>query len=520
MDAQSASLAALSSALAEGDPANVAALIAAGADLRYTREDGYDALIDAVHGRDILLDDRLLDLLRLLIANGVDLNRVTKYAESGLRVLSWAGRFDGVQLLLDAGADERLLEWTPLIRAVALGSLQDVEEMLDSGAPLEAVDWWSRTAFLVALLAGDVNKVEVLVRRGANVDARGRCGQPPLSYAAHGRPHVVKWLIEHGQSVDQTDEFGGTPLMKAVEWSDLPCVDLLIQSGADVNRDLNGSVLGRARSRDIACRLLDAGADPAGMTNEARRALLGFAVDPDECLLVASTDEFRRACSPRFGTSNPERIQEPFWESMIRSGVNAYAARRRYDSESLNGGSCPSPATFERRIEGAQVFCAQRFGQSVTFLPDGRIVEIGGEHEDFYDPDFCIYNDVFVHAPDGAITIFGYPEVVFPPTDFHTATLLDDHIYTIGSLGYLRARRPGVTPVYRLDLHSFRMEVVTTRGDAPGWIHGHRAILSGSEIRVSGGMVAVVLDGRSDLAENSNTFVLDLASMIWRREAT
>jgi hypothetical protein len=27
-------------------------------------------------------------------------------------------------------------------------------------------------------------------------------------------------------------------------------------------------------------------------------------------------------------------------------------------------------------------------------------------HEDFYDQDFCIYNDVFVHAPDQTISIF------------------------------------------------------------------------------------------------------------------
>jgi hypothetical protein len=34
----------------------------------------------------------------------------------------------------------------------------------------------------------------------------------------------------------------------------------------------------------------------------------------------------------------------------------------------------------------------QRFGQSLTLLPDCRAVQIGGEHEDWYDADFCIYN--------------------------------------------------------------------------------------------------------------------------------
>ena len=78
---------------------------------------------------------------------------------------------------------------------------------------------------------------------------------------------------------------------------------------------------------------------------------------------------------------------------------------------------------------------AKRFGQSLTLLPDGLAVQIGGEHEDYYDPDFCIYNDVFVHERDGSITIYGYPESAFPPTDFRTATLVGDSIYVIGSLG-------------------------------------------------------------------------------------
>ncbi len=54
-----------------------------------------------------------------------------------------------------------------------------------------------------------------------------------------------------------------------------------------------------------------------------------------------------------------------------------------------------------RAPTSAPVWCFERYGQSITCLPDGRFVQIGGEHEDSYDRDFCIYNDVFVHRPDG-----------------------------------------------------------------------------------------------------------------------
>jgi ankyrin repeat protein len=505
MSAPPPSPTALRDALAEGDPARVAALIAQGADLHYTRDHGYDALLDAVHGRDIVVDDRLLDLLRVLIANGVRLNGVSSYQESGVRVLSLVGRFDALRLLLDAGADETQLGWTPLIRAVAIGSLGDVERLLESGASLEETDWWSRTAYLVALLAGDLEKVEALVRRGADVHARGRCAQPPLFYAVRGRhADVVTWLLAHEQGVDQTDQFEGTALMEAVEYGDIPCVDLLIARGANVDRKTpSGSVLSHARSREVALRLLDAGADPGELAAAVRRSMVGLPPNSDPSLLDASPEEFSRARSRRFGVANPERLEEPFLLGMVRSGLSAYHARERYEPGSRKAGA---------------VFSAQRFGQSITLLPDGRVVQIGGEHEDSYDPDFCIYNDVFVHGLDGRIAIYGYPESVFPPTDFHTATLVENHVYVIGSFGYPGARRPGFTPVYRIDLGSFRIEPVVAVGEVPGWIHKHRATRSGGTIRVWGGHVITVVDGRERCDDNLQAFILHLGDMTWRRD--
>ena len=150
---------------------------------------------------------------------------------------------------------------------------------------------------------------------------------------------------------------------------------------------------------------------------------------------------------------------------MIRSGISASQAADLYGRP-----------LYRRPAKEAPIWCAQRFGQSLTLLPDGRVVQIGGEHEDSYDPDFCIYNDVLVHRPDGTIHIFGYPESIFPPTDFHTATLVDEHIYIVGSLGYSGTRQHGVTPVYCLDTESFRIDRVQTLGDAPGWISRHRAV--------------------------------------------
>jgi len=498
----------LQEALGEGDPHRVRTLIEGGGDIRYKRERGYDALIDAVHGRDVVSDSRLLDLLRLLVAHGTDLSGVSEYGESGLRVLSRIGRFDGVRLLLDAGADRDHLEWTRLHEAVALGTPADVAAALDAGEPLEARDWWSRTAWLVALLMGDLAKAELLLKRGADLTARGRCGQPPLFYAIQGRhPGVVHWLLQHGADVHQADEFGRTALMEAVAADELESVELLLAAGADVGVDANGTALSLGQSRAVILRLLEAGADPADLGCGGQRIVLRLPPFGDGSrLATVSPDEFRRAWSRRFGAANPERMRKPFWEAMVRAGVSAYTGGRRFAPD---------------RDPGAgPVWCADRFGQSLTLLQDDRAVQVGGEHEDHYDPDFCIYNDVFVHGTGGDLAIYGYPWEVFPPTDFHTATLFGDAIYLIGSLGYAGTRQYGETPVYRLDLQTFRMDRLAVGGDAPGWIYGHRAEASGAAtIRVWAGKTVTCAAGTECHDPNPDTFVLDLSRFRWSRES-
>lgn len=491
-------------ALGGGDPAKVRLLAERGADLRYRRAEGYTALIDAVHGRDVLRDPRLHELLELLIAHQVDLNAVTRYQETGCRVLSRIGRFDAVQLLLDAGAEESQLAWTPLIRATACGSVDDVLRVLDEGAVLEGRDWWERTAWLVAIQTGDIGKVQLLYDRGADTGVRGRCGKPPLFYAIENfHDAMLAWLIDIGSPLEDTDDFGMTALMTAAESGNDTAVDLLLRAGAAADA-MNGSqtALNYACTRDAVKHLLDAGADPSQLSNEGARAVLGLPSDPDIDLLDVTVEAFLEGRERRFGRCNPERQDSPFRIAMIRAGVSAYEAAGQYGNAA---GRSDSP-----------VWCAKRFGQSITFLPDGRIVQVGGEHEDSYDPDFCIYNDVFVHHPDGRIAIYAYPEADFPPTDFHSATLIGNAIYLVGSLGYYGRRRYGSVQVFRLDTTDFRIEELPTTGDGPGWIYRHVARKTADDrIRVSGG---IVLDRENDAemqVDNPRVFELDIRRLIW-----
>jgi hypothetical protein len=119
--------------------------------------------------------------------------------------------------------------------------------------------------------------------------------------------------------------------------------------------------------------------------------------------------------------------------------------------------------------------------------------------------------------PGGAVTICGYPREAFPPTDFHSATLVGDAIVIIGNLSYVGNRQPGLTQVCRLVLATLAIEPVQTVGEMPGWIHRHAATLTddGTTIVVRGGQVDVGRDRA--FVENIDEWALDLASLSWTR---
>lgn len=213
-------------------------------------------------------------------------------------------------------------------------------------------------------------------------------------------------------------------------------------------------------------------------------------------------DLFARWRAPRFGRMNPTPTDNAVWQWLINSGNSAYRAATYFPGVAAKG-PCWSFA---------------RFGQSKTALPDGRTVMIGGEHEDSYDADFCIYNDVVVKNTDGTFAVYCYPEDVFPPTDFHTATLDGNRIVIVGAFGYPAQRKPGTTPVYVLDTGTLAIARRECIGDAPGWLHKHSAVYDAADnaIVMSGGLIDTGDDERN-LIENIDDWKLHLGNWRWER---
>ncbi|MBN3927991.1 ankyrin repeat domain-containing protein [Nostoc sp. NMS4] len=491
-------------AVQSGNLDKIQLILDAGADINYQSPDGYDVLINAMHGRNILQDENLISTLNLLISRGAAVNGMSRYGESAIKIATHIGRFDAVKLLLNAGANSEQLGWTELIHAIVFGSLEQVKLLLEQGADIDVRDCWYRTPWLLSIQMGEIPKAKLLLAAGANQNDVGICGKTSLMYATEDNsPEVLQWLIAEGCDIEATDDFANTPLIIAAEYGAIDCVRILLEAGANPSKinNCDRKAIKIATNKEIVKMLIASGEDVSDINDDMRRSLTGIA-NSKFSLLELSPEQYFAGKHPRFGKTNPELMQIPFWQVMIYEGCSAYDAQNTF-----------------KDIENCQdkVWCYDRFGRSITQLPDGRIVEIAGEHEDYYDSNFCIYNDVVVYQGDGNFQIFGYPQYIFPPTDFHSATLVGEYIYIIGTLGYSGTRIYNETPVYRLHIHTFEIEKVETSGEKPGWISHHKAYYKEpNKIYITGGKLCVLGNDQSgDYIDNSVDYVLDLINLTW-----
>lgn len=184
------------------------------------------------------------------------------------------------------------------------------------------------------------------------------------------------------------------------------------------------------------------------------------------------------------GTKNPQKITAPYYYYVMSKGYNADRIRQQTQFEPIKRRKVPKTYLFRATEKYYPLWNYHIFGTSSTLLADGSVVHIGGEHEDWYDEDFCIFNDVVKIDAAGNAQIYFYPTTTFPPTDFHTATLYQNQIIIIGGLGYTNQRQMEETPVFALNLDNFSIQTWQTKGQKPGWIYKHIALADFEQDRI------------------------------------
>ncbi|XP_065367097.1 protein fem-1 homolog B isoform X1 [Calliphora vicina] len=140
-----------------------------------------------------------LQVVKLLVNNGANVNHNTKAQSSPLRAACYAGRLDIVKYLIEHGAD------------VNLGNK------------------YNNTCIMIAAYKGHAHVVDTLLKNGANPNEQALCGATALHYAAEcGHLEVCRILLDHGARL-QENEHGLSPVLNAAERTHEDVVHLFIE---------------------------------------------------------------------------------------------------------------------------------------------------------------------------------------------------------------------------------------------------------------------------------------------------
>lgn len=160
-----------------------------------------------------------------------------------------------------------------LIEYAEQGNTEQVRQLLQSGADINATDEQGRTAVMAATYHNHVGTVEALIQAGADINIRDHQRNNVFLYAgAEGMMEILRLAIEADADVTLTNRYGGTALIPASDRGHVEIVqELLTRTDVDVNHinNLNWTALleavilgdGSEKYQRIVKLLLDHGAD-------------------------------------------------------------------------------------------------------------------------------------------------------------------------------------------------------------------------------------------------------------------
>lgn len=155
-------------------------------------------------------------------------------------------------------------------QAIRQGDLEKMNELLDLGVSFESKDNFTEPAIAVAAGAGQQAAVDLLLQRGARIDAKESAALK-AAVDADDAP-MIDYLVSRGAKVDPPEDsldvnkkVFETPLGRAVRDGKLQLAELLLQRGADVNAQQATPIVTSAATRmdlPLLELLLKRGADP------------------------------------------------------------------------------------------------------------------------------------------------------------------------------------------------------------------------------------------------------------------
>ncbi|KAI0124913.1 ankyrin repeat protein nuc-2 [Xylariales sp. AK1849] len=180
-------------------------------------------------------------VLNVGLSGGVAVDRTDVYGRVPLHYASMHGRLDMLDALLQANpATIDLIDhdnFTPLIHAIIHGHLACVERLLAATTRLDPKSDTDHVPLNLACEHGSVAIVELVLRNGAQIlpDAEGLYPQHLVARSGQ-TPQLLMLLKQFGADLDQIDKlYGWTPLVHAASEGNVPCLQELLNIGANPN---------------------------------------------------------------------------------------------------------------------------------------------------------------------------------------------------------------------------------------------------------------------------------------------
>ena len=218
-------------------------------------------------------------MVTLLLANGADIEaRSPKDFSPKKHPLARLGV--GYDEYDEADASQSDEGWTALLRATINGKEAIVRLLIEHGAYLEATNPNNDTPLICAAEGNYETIVGYLLESGASVHAEDNFGWTPLHRAMVNRngDRVAQMLLTHGADINARCSFKKTPLHLAIEKGNDSMVSFLLAAGADYEaRDiaertpLHTAI--ESRLENMVHLLLGAGADADAKDKSGHDAL-------------------------------------------------------------------------------------------------------------------------------------------------------------------------------------------------------------------------------------------------------
>ena len=174
----------------------------------------------------------------ILISAGAELSSVDAEGQAPLHMAALNNQSEMIVLLLSKGADKnvkcRQRGATPLSDAVLWNQHRAIDVLIENGASLvtgEDSDVYN------SIMLGDVKKAKNIICNNPDMidKAESDQGWTPLHCAAiAGNIEIARFLIDKGAKPDRKDFWELTPLFWAIRSGSCSLVELLLESGSDV----------------------------------------------------------------------------------------------------------------------------------------------------------------------------------------------------------------------------------------------------------------------------------------------